>query len=67
VSLSVATAGSGATRAPLADRADDFYATPLRPLIALEGGRMPATLREPCCGDGAIVVPLRASGREVAA
>lgn len=70
MSVGVATAGSGTTRAALVDRADDFYATPieaLRPLIALEGARMPRVLWEPCCGDGALVVPLRESGRIVVA
>ena len=36
-------------------------------LILLEGGRLPRRLWEPCCGDGAIVHPLRQSGRFVVA
>jgi hypothetical protein len=35
-------------------------------LIQLEGARLPRTILEPACGDGAIVRPLRDSGRLVA-
>lgn len=52
----------------LKDRGDDFYATPaeaVRALLAIEGAYLPARLWEPACGDGAIVLPLRAAGFSV--
>jgi hypothetical protein len=52
----------------LADRADDFYPTPIeavRGFLSAEGRYLPKRLWEPACGDGAIVLPLRAAGYEV--
>lgn len=57
-------------RHALKDRKDDFYATPIeavRALIAVEGMYMPRRLLEPACGDGAIMLPLRAAGYDVVA
>lgn len=57
-------------RHALADRKDDFYATPreaIEAFIAVEGDRLPSTIWEPACGDGAIVLPLRETGRAVIA
>lgn len=51
-----------------ADRGDDFYATPREAVdsfLACEAGHIPASIWEPACGDGAIVLPLRAAGYEV--
>ncbi|MDE3023405.1 MAG: hypothetical protein KGI54_16405 [Pseudomonadota bacterium] len=52
------------------DRGNDFYPTPIeaiQSLIEIEGARMPHTIWEPACGDGAIVKPLERSGRQVVA
>ncbi|MFG1462292.1 hypothetical protein V5F77_05275 [Xanthobacter sp. DSM 24535] len=54
----------------LADRKDDFYATPpeaVRGFLAAESEFLPRRLWEPACGDGAIVLPLRAAGYDVQA
>lgn len=52
-------------------RGDDFYATPpeaVASLLAIECKWMPrSTVWEPACGDGAIVLPLRAAGYTVSA
>lgn len=51
-------------------RGDDFYASPyaaLPPLLVAEGRRLPKTLWEPACGNGALVLPLRNRGFKVAA
>jgi hypothetical protein len=51
-----------------AERGLDPYFTPVEAtlsLLALEGERLPRRLWEPACGDGAIVHPLRESGRLV--
>lgn len=54
-----------------ADRGDDFYATPpeaVASLLAIEKKWLPSgTIWEPACGDGAIVLPLRAAGFDVVA
>ncbi len=64
-------AGTGSMRAPLAERGEDFYATPREAVSAfvdVEGQHLPpGTIWEPACGDGAIVRPLRAIGRTVVA
>lgn len=53
----------------LADRGDDFYATPpeaVAALLAVERKWMPrGVIWEPACGDGAIVLPMRAAGFNV--
>lgn len=57
-------------RHALADRKDDFYATPaeaVRGFLAAEREFLPRRLWEPACGDGAIVLPLRAAGYDVQA
>lgn len=55
----------------LAERGDDFYATPkcaVDSLLAIERKWLPrGTIWEPACGDGAIVMPLRAAGWKVEA
>jgi hypothetical protein len=55
----------------LADRGYDFYPTPIeavRGFLSAEGQYLPLRrLWEPACGDGAIVLPLRAAGYEVLA
>lgn len=46
-------------------RGDDFYASPyaaLPPLLVAEGRRLPRTIWEPACGNGALVLPLRNRG-----
>jgi hypothetical protein len=51
-------------------RGADFYASPyaaLPPLLVAEGNRLPKTLWEPACGNGALVVPLRNRGFSVVA
>ncbi len=54
-----------------AERGDDFYATPpeaVHALLAIESKWLPrGTIWEPACGDGAIVLPLRAAGWNVEA
>lgn len=60
--------GSKESRHPLDDRRDDYYQTPyeaIRALIHIEGDLIPKTILEPACGAGAIVEPLRATGRKV--
>lgn len=62
--------GTIGTTSTYAERGVDFYPTPLEGvlgLLAAEGMRIPAKVWEPACGDGAIVRPLRATGREVIA
>lgn len=49
-------------------RGVDFYASPyaaLPPLLVAEGRRLPRTLWEPACGNGALVLPLRNRGFQV--
>lgn len=49
-------------------RGDDFYASPyaaLPPLLIAEGKKLPKTIWEPACGNGALVLPLRNRGFEV--
>lgn len=56
------------TRHALADRKDDFYASPpeaVAAFIRAESAYLPKVLWEPACGDGAIVKPLRAAGYTV--
>lgn len=56
------------TRHALADRKDDFYASPPEAVAAFlraEAPFLPRSLWEPACGDGAIVKPLRAAGYRV--
>jgi hypothetical protein len=53
-------------RHALADRGNDFYATPacaVEALLRVEN--LPLRLWDPCCGSGTIVRVLRDSGREV--
>ncbi len=60
--------GKTGTRHRLADRGDDFYATPavaVDALIKAERAFLPPVIWEPACGDGAIVLPLRAAGYTV--
>lgn len=55
-------------RHKLADRGDDFYATPpvaVEALLRVE--KLPQRIWEPACGDGAIVNVLRAHGHDVIA
>src|SRR5262249_54516378 len=51
------------------DALDPYFTCPqaIASLIALEGKRLPARLWEPAAGDGAIVQPLRETGRLVVA
>jgi hypothetical protein len=51
------------------DGLDPYFTCPeaIASLIALEGDRLPQRLWEPAAGDGAIVAPLRATGRFVVA
>jgi hypothetical protein len=54
----------------LKDRKDDFYPTPIeavRGFLSAERQYLPKRLWEPACGDGAIVLPLRAAGHVVLA
>lgn len=60
---------AGVGLATKAERGLEFYRTPIeatRALIAIEGARLPWSIWEPACGDGAIAEPLRATGRQVA-
>lgn len=53
-----------------AERGLDFYPSPPQAawgLVAAEGALLPRNLWECACGDGALVRPLRASGRRVVA
>lgn len=53
-----------------ADRGLDFYPTPkvaIEALIRIEEDSIPWVIWEPACGDGAIVEPLKNSGRTVIA
>jgi hypothetical protein len=59
-----------AERAPLAERGLDLYSTcypALAVLLQAEGSRLPKQIIEPCCGPGALVIPLRAMGYAVRA
>jgi hypothetical protein len=59
---------TGVAMSPLAERGDDFYATPVeavRALLKIESFNGP--IWECACGDGAIVRPLRRAGHEVVA
>lgn len=52
------------------ERGLDFYASPyaaLPPLLLAEGRKMPRSLWEPACGNGALVLPLRNRGFDVMA
>jgi hypothetical protein len=54
----------------LEDRGLDFYPTPIeavRGFLSAERQYLPKRLWEPACGDGAIVLPLRAAGHVVLA
>ncbi|TDT94530.1 hypothetical protein DFO45_2280 [Azorhizobium sp. AG788] len=58
------------TCSALSVRGDDFYASPPEAVAAFlraEAGRIPGVIWEPACGDGAIVLPLRAAGHRVIA
>jgi hypothetical protein len=60
------TGSSG--RAPLADRRDDLYETPVEAVDALlRVESLPRRIWEPACGPGAIVRRLRDAGHEVVA
>ncbi|WP_293862347.1 hypothetical protein [uncultured Alsobacter sp.] len=53
-----------------ADRGADAYFTPpvgILSLLHLEEGKIPQVVLEPACGDGAIVLPMRAAGFRVIA
>lgn len=61
---------TGNKTATAAERGPDFYASPyaaLPPLLCAEGKRLPRTLWEPSCGNGALVLPLRNRGYDVVA
>lgn len=65
--MSLLTGNKTASRAV---RGDDFYASPyaaLPPLLVAEKRRLPRTIWEPACGNGALVLPLRNRGYEVLA
>jgi hypothetical protein len=51
-------------------RGHNFYPSPIEAvygLLAAEGEHLPRGLWEPACGDGALVMPLRLTGRQVVA
>lgn len=61
---------TGNKTASAAERGADFYASPfaaLPPLLVAEGRRLPRTIWEPSCGNGALVLPLRNRGFNVVA
>lgn len=61
---------TGNKTASRAERGADFYASPyaaLPPLLVAEGKRLPRTIWEPFCGNGALVLPLRNRGFDVTA
>ena len=61
---------TGNKTATKAERGANFNASPyaaLPPLLVAEGRRLPRTLWEPFCGNGALVMPLRNRGYSVAA
>lgn len=61
---------TGNKTASMATRGSDFYASPyaaLPPLLVAEYGKLPGTLWEPSCGNGALVLPLRNRGFNVIA
>lgn len=61
---------TGNKTATMAERGPDFYASPyaaLPPLLVAERHRLPKTLWEPSCGNGALVLPLRNRGFNVVA
>ncbi len=61
---------TGNKTASKAIRGDDFYASPyaaLPPLLVAEGKKLPRAIWEPSCGNGALVLPLRNRGFDVAA
>jgi hypothetical protein len=61
---------TGNKTASMAERGSDFYASPyaaLPPLLCAEGKRLPRTIWEPSCGNGALVLPLRNRGFNVVA
>lgn len=63
-----ASLSTGALRHALSERGDDCYETPIEAVEALlRVERLPKVLWEPACGPGAIVRPLRETGRRVVA
>lgn len=61
---------TGNKTASMAERGADFYASPyaaLPPLLVAEGKRLPRTIWEPSCGNGALALPLRNRGFDVVA
>jgi hypothetical protein len=59
---------ANAGRAPLVERGDDLYETPVEATLALlRAEKLPRRIWEPACGRGAIVNVLRAAGHEVVA
>jgi hypothetical protein len=53
-------------RHALKERGDDHYPTPVEAVYGLLAAEVvPQVVWEPCCGDGAIVKPLRGTGRTV--
>jgi hypothetical protein len=55
-------------RHALSARRDDFYASPpeaVNGFLSVEREYLPRSIWEPACGDGAIVLPLRAAGYAV--
>lgn len=61
---------TGNKTASAADRGPDFYSSPyaaLPPLLVAEGRKLPKTIWEPSCGNGALVLPLRRLGHSVVA
>lgn len=61
---------TGNKTATKAERGANLYASPyaaLPPLLVAEGRRLPRTLWEPFCGNGALVLPLRNRGFAVTA
>lgn len=60
--------GCGTVASSMEERGLDFYATPFEAIEALmEHEVLPPVIYEPCCGNGAIVLPLREAGHTVIA
>lgn len=60
--------GCGTVASALSERGLDFYSTPFEAIEALmEQESLPNIIYEPCCGNGAIVLPLREAGHTVIA
>ena len=58
--------GTGNKRAPLDQRGDDLYETPVEAVTALlRAETLPPVIWEPACGPGAIVRTLRAAEHQV--